>query len=85
MGRRHACRARHTGEPSEGPTTPIICGLTQFALGSGIPSLDLPHGDPIYPITMPDRHPQFERDWLDSIWAVVIILAIFFFRYLTRR
>jgi len=44
------------------------------------PDLDLPRGNTIYFITMPDRRPQFEQDWLDSVWAVVIILAILFLR-----
>ena len=49
------------------------------------PNLDLPRANPIYLITMPDRRPQFEQDGLDSVWAMVIILAILFLRYLTRK
>jgi hypothetical protein len=49
------------------------------------PNLDLPPDNPIYPITMPDRRPQFEQDWLESVWVMVIILAILFLRYVTRR
>jgi hypothetical protein len=47
------------------------------------PNLDLPDGNPIYLITMPDRRPQFEQDWPDSVWAMVILLGILLLRYLT--
>ena len=52
---------------------------------SGNPNLDLLHANPIYPITMSDRRPHYERDWLDAVWAVVVLLGILFFRHLTGR
>ena len=56
-----------------------------FRLGPSNPKLNLPKVNPIYSITMPDpRHLQFEQDWRDSVWAMVILLAILFLRYLTR-
>jgi hypothetical protein len=55
-----------------------------FRLGPGNPKLNLPQVNPIYPITMPDRrYPHFEQDWRDSLWAMVILLAILYLRYLT--
>ena len=55
-------------------------------LEPGNPKLNLPQVNPIYSITMPDRrHPQFEQDWRDSLWAMVILFAILLLRYLTRR
>jgi hypothetical protein len=56
-----------------------------FRLEPGNPKVNLPQVNPIYSITMSDRrHPQFERDWRDSLWALAILLAILFLRYLTR-
>ena len=56
-----------------------------FRLEPRNPKLNLPQVNPIYSITMPDRrHPQFEQDWRDSLWAMVVLLAILFIRYLTR-
>jgi len=57
-----------------------------FRLEPSNPKLNRPKVNPIYSITMPDRrHPQFEQDWRDSVWAVVVLLGILFLRYLTGR